>query len=74
FQPFDGTQYSTDIIYMAISNLPRELRFKAENIMILSILPGPKKNPSGKIIWTALILCLCDIPAAQKLCGYISAL
>ena len=28
---------------MAISNLPRELRFKAENIMILGILPGPNE-------------------------------
>ncbi|CAG8579143.1 6161_t:CDS:2, partial [Ambispora leptoticha] len=79
FQPFDGTQYSTGVIYMAISNLPRELRFKAENIMILDILPdgvqiSTYENLSEKIIWAALILYSCDIPAAQKLCGYISAL
>ena len=43
FQPFDGTQYTTGVVYMAISNLPRELRFKAENIMILGILPGPNE-------------------------------
>ena len=40
FQLFDRTQYSTGVIYIAISNLPRKLQFKAENILILGILPG----------------------------------
>ena len=84
--------------------MPREIQFKAENIMIFGILLGPNEvhlhyinyylasivnklhwfwdgvqistyeNPSGKIIQAALILCLCDISAARKLCGYTSAL
>jgi hypothetical protein len=31
------------------------------------------ENPNGKLIRAAVICCACDIPAARKLCGYISA-
>ena len=30
--------------------------------------------PDGKVIRAALILTLCDIPAARKICGHVSAL
>jgi hypothetical protein len=41
FQPFERTVYSCGAIYGVICNLPRELRFKPENMIILGILPGP---------------------------------
>jgi hypothetical protein len=41
FQPFERTVYSCGAIYGAICNLPRELRFKPENLIILGIMPGP---------------------------------
>ncbi|GET63382.1 hypothetical protein GLOIN_2v1786147 [Rhizophagus irregularis DAOM 181602=DAOM 197198] len=105
FQPFDGTIHSTGVIYAAIGNLPRDVRFKRNNILILGLLPGPDEVSlhkinhylapiidelkslwegvtlnktyecqEGKRIRAALILVSCDIPAARKICGHISAL
>ena len=105
FQPFEGTMYSTGVIYIAICNLPRDVRFKRENLLIIGLLPGPhevslhKINhylapivdeletlwagvslnrtfefPDGRDIRAALILTSCDIPAARKICGHVSAL
>jgi hypothetical protein len=104
FQPFDGISHNTGVIYTAICNLPRDMRFKRENMLILGILPGPDEVSLHKInhylapivndlesLWggvtlsrtyesqrkrirAALILVSCDIPAARKVCGYVSAL
>ena len=43
FQLFDHIQYSIGVIYLVIQNLPRSLRFKPENIIIVSTIPGPKE-------------------------------
>lgn len=43
FEPFENIQHSCGVIYLAILNLPRELRFKWENIIIVGIIPGPKE-------------------------------
>lgn len=43
FQPFSHTVYSTGAIYLTIQNLPRNERYKIENIIIVGILPGPKE-------------------------------
>ena len=42
FQPFERTIHSSSAIYGAICNLPRELHFKPENMLILGLMPGPK--------------------------------
>ena len=39
FQPYTHTQYSIGVLYLAIQNLPRRLRFKKENIIVVGILP-----------------------------------
>jgi len=49
FQPYSNTTHSTGVIYAAIVNLPREIRFKRENILILGILPGPNEANLHKI-------------------------
>lgn len=41
FQPYDFTEYSVGVIYMVILNLPRSLRFKPENVIIVGIIPLP---------------------------------
>ena len=41
FQPFTHTTYSVGVIYCVIMNLPRELRYKVENMIVVSIIPGP---------------------------------
>ena len=43
FQPFSHVNYSVGVIYMVILNLPREERYKVENIILVSIIPGPKE-------------------------------
>ena len=43
FQPYEGTIYSTGVIYAIICNLPQDVRFKPENMLILGILPGPNE-------------------------------
>lgn len=42
FQPFKHMQFSVGVLYLALENLPREFRFKHENIMIAGIIPGPR--------------------------------
>ena len=43
FQPFSHTQYSVGVIYLVVLNLPREERYKMENIILVGIIPGPKE-------------------------------
>lgn len=43
FQPFSHVNYSVGVIYMVILNLPREERYKVENIVLVSVIPGPKE-------------------------------
>ena len=105
FQPYDGTIHSTGVIYAVVCNLPRDIRFRRENLLLLGLMPGPNEVslhrinhyiapivneleslwegttlnrthefPNGRHIRAALILTSCDIPAARKLCGHVSAL
>ena len=32
------------VIYLVLLNLPREIRFRKENILIIGVLPGPKES------------------------------
>ena len=48
FQPYKHRIYSIGVIYLAIMNLPRAIRFKRDNIIIVGLLPGPKE-PSKSI-------------------------
>ena len=43
FQPFENSEHSIGVIYMVLLNLPREIRFKKENVLIVGIIPGPKE-------------------------------
>ena len=43
FQPFVHTEYSLGAIYLTIQNLPRELRYKEENVLLVGLLPGPSE-------------------------------
>ena len=44
FRPFvRGTAYSTGAIYLTIQNLPRNERYRKENIILVGVLPGPKE-------------------------------
>ena len=43
FQPYDHTVCSVGVIYLAVMNLPRTIRYKLENMLIVGIIPGPKE-------------------------------
>ena len=39
----DRVTYSIGVIYLTILNLPRKDRYKIENIILVSVIPGPKE-------------------------------
>ena len=43
FQPTKHGCDSIGVIYMVVINLPRQERFKPENVIIVGIIPGPKE-------------------------------
>ena len=45
FKPYKHREYKIGVIYLAITNLPRAIRFKRENTIIIGLLPGPKEPP-----------------------------
>ncbi len=45
YQPYKNRKYSIGVIYLALLNLPREVRYKRENIILVGLIPGPKEPP-----------------------------
>ena len=52
FQLFDGVAFSCStynlivgVIYLVTLNLPRAIRYRIENIILVGIIPGPKEPP-----------------------------
>ena len=43
FQPFKHSKYSIGAIYLTVMNLPRSLRNKQENVILVGLLPGPSE-------------------------------
>lgn len=43
FQPYKHIQYSLGAIYLTIMNLPRDIRYKQENIILAGLIPGPNE-------------------------------
>ena len=43
FEPFERGVYSVGVIYLTVQNLPREERYKPENIILVGIIPGPSE-------------------------------
>ena len=43
FQPTKHGSDTIGVIYMVVMNLPREERFKPENLIVVGIIPGPKE-------------------------------
>ena len=41
FQPFSHTRYSIGALYLTVLNLPRNERYKTENIILVCLIPGP---------------------------------
>lgn len=43
YQPFEHTQHSEGAVYLTVLNLPREIRYLQENVMVIGVIPGPKE-------------------------------
>lgn len=41
FQPYKHVKYSVGAIYLTVLNLPRALRYKQDNIILVGLIPGP---------------------------------
>ena len=41
FQPYKHVQYSVGAIYLTILNLPRGMRNKTDNVILIGLIPGP---------------------------------
>lgn len=53
FRPFQHSPYSIGVIYMAVLNLPREIRYLPENVIITGIVPGlnePSKSMMNAVL------------------------
>jgi hypothetical protein len=55
FQPFGNTTHSTGVVQLIILNLPREVRYKKENIIVYSTIPGPTEPHSMMPIMKRLV-------------------
>ena len=43
FKPCKHVEYSMGAMYLTIMNLPRRLRFRQENVILLGLIPGPRE-------------------------------
>ena len=43
FRPCKHVEYSIGAIYLTVMNLPRMVRFRQENVMLVGLIPGPKE-------------------------------
>ncbi|KAI8514444.1 hypothetical protein Bbelb_070350 [Branchiostoma belcheri] len=43
YQPYKHSEYSVGVLYLVVLNLPREERFKEENMIVVGLIPGPKE-------------------------------
>ena len=48
FEPYKHLTYSVGVIYLTVMNLPRTMRYKRENVLLVRIIPGPHE-PSHDI-------------------------
>ncbi|KAG9270975.1 hypothetical protein AMEX_G13841 [Astyanax mexicanus] len=68
FQPYKSIHDSVGVMYLVVMNLPREERFKEENIIVAGIIPGPhepKKHINGFL--NVLVGDLCKLWHGQYL-------
>ena len=45
YKPYKNQKYSIGVIYMVILYLPREVRYKRENVILVGLIPGPTEPP-----------------------------
>ena len=56
FQPYKYSQHSAGAVYMVILNLPREIRYKSENVILVGMLPRTSEHTISTIAFTEPIV------------------
>ena len=64
FQPFTHTTFAVGVLYIAVANLPRRIRFIRDHVLLVGVIPGPTE-PS-KNINTFLEPMIVDLRALWK--------
>ena len=41
FQPYKHVSYSVGAMYLTVNNVPRSIRYKQENVILVGLIPGP---------------------------------
>ena len=49
FQSSKRTNYSVGVVYLTIGNLPRPIRYKKENVILVCVIPGPKEPSNSQM-------------------------
>ena len=52
FQPYSYSQYSAGAVYMVILNLPREIRYRTENVILVGMLPKVNEHTNSTTAFT----------------------
>lgn len=55
FQPYKHTHYSIGVLYLAFFNLPRNQRFRRENVLLIGIIPDMTVEPKTNTFLTPLV-------------------
>lgn len=55
FQPCKHTTYSMGAVYLTVMNLPRNVRFRQENVLLIGLIPGPNEPKSINDILSPLV-------------------
>ena len=64
-----GTSYSTGAMYLTIQNLPRQERYRTENLLLVGILPGPSE-PS--LIMNSYLGTIVEVKGENYACAFKS--
>lgn len=43
FEPFERGVYAVGVVYLTLQNLPREVRYSTDMVILVGIIPGPKE-------------------------------
>ena len=83
FNPFTRGNFSCGAVYLTILNLPRHLRYKKENMILLCLLPGGKEKPQDlskllapfvaemQLLWTGCIFTTASSPRGVSIRGML---
>ena len=68
-QPYDHLADSVGAMYLVINNLPRHIRFKQQNVLLVGMIPGPSEPHNINTYLSPLIKKLKEFKTTGKVIG-----